>query len=70
MLCALVRTEAGSERHDGLSVLLIPNDAPGVTVHKVEALARRATGSNTIFFDDVRLPGHALIGGKAKAGRS
>ena len=66
VLCALVRTEAGSEKHDGLSVMLIPNDAPGVTVHKIEALARRATGSNTIFFDDVRLPGHALLGAEGQ----
>jgi alkylation response protein AidB-like acyl-CoA dehydrogenase len=42
----------------------IPAGAPGVTIHDDwDALGMRASGSGSVSFDDVRLPGSALGGG-------
>ena len=42
----------------------VPADAPGVTIHDDwDALGMRASGSNSVSFDDVHLPETALRGG-------
>ena len=61
LMIALVRSEAGSERNQGLSQFVIPMDAEGVTVKPIHDL----TGGhefNEVFFEDVRLPATALVG--------
>jgi alkylation response protein AidB-like acyl-CoA dehydrogenase len=50
----LFRTEPGSERHHGLSKLLVPLDAKGVTVRPISQL-NGLSGFAEIFFDDVRV---------------
>ena len=51
----------GGERY---GYALIPADAPGVVVHDDwDALGMRASGSNSVTFDSVRLPASALLGG-------
>ncbi len=61
VMIALVRSEACSERNQGLSQFVIPMDAPGLTVRPIIDL----TGGhdfNEVFFEEVRLPGTALVG--------
>lgn len=61
VMIALVRTDPGSQRNQGLSQFVIPMDAPGVTVRPIIDL----TGGhdfNEVFFEDVRLPATALLG--------
>lgn len=60
-MIALVRTEAGSERQQGLSQLVVPMDAPGVSVKPIIDLTG-AHEFNEVFFDNVRLPANALLG--------
>lgn len=60
-MIALVRSEAGSERQQGLSQFVIPMDTPGVTVKPIIDLTG-AHEFNEVFFEDVRLPAHALLG--------
>ncbi|WP_033289225.1 acyl-CoA dehydrogenase family protein [Amycolatopsis jejuensis] len=58
---ALVRTEPGSQRHAGLSYLLVPMDQPGVEVRPI----RQLTGTsefNEVFFDGART-GESLVVG-------
>jgi alkylation response protein AidB-like acyl-CoA dehydrogenase len=58
---AIVRTEPGTARHDGLSILLIPMRQPGVTVVPI----RQMTGSTEfaeVFFDGARAPVDHVIG--------
>ena len=57
----LLRTEEGSERHTGLSQMMIDLDTPGITVRPIIDM----TGThhfNEIFFEDVLLPHDALVG--------
>jgi alkylation response protein AidB-like acyl-CoA dehydrogenase len=58
----LVRTGQGSVKHEGLSVLLIPNTTPGVTIRRLPTLARRATGTTEIFLDEARVAATAVLG--------
>jgi alkylation response protein AidB-like acyl-CoA dehydrogenase len=58
---ALVRTDARVRAHQGISMLAIPMDAPGVDVRPL----RQITGEyefNEVFFDDVIVPVENLIG--------
>ena len=60
-MIALVRTETGSERQQGLSQFVVPMDAPGVSVKPIIDLTG-AHEFNEVFFDEVRLPANALLG--------
>ncbi|MFD5121943.1 acyl-CoA dehydrogenase family protein [Streptomyces sp. NPDC058385] len=56
-----VRTDP-DDKHGGISVLLIPNDTPGLDIRRLPTLSRHATGTTEIFLDEVRVPGDALLG--------
>jgi len=58
---AIVRTDPSSERHRGLSFLLVPMDQPGVEVRPIVQL----TGSsefNEVFFDDAVTSADNVVG--------
>lgn len=58
----LFRTEEGSKRHKGLSFILVPLDAPGVTVRPIRQI-HGETGFAEIFYDEVRVPvGNRMAG--------
>ncbi|WP_198968737.1 acyl-CoA dehydrogenase family protein [Xylophilus sp. ASV27] len=61
VIAMLVRTDPDN-KHGGLSVLLIPNDTPGMVINKLPTLSRHATGTTEIFLDNVRVPGDAMLG--------
>jgi L-evernosamine nitrososynthase len=50
--------------HERYGYAVVPRDAPGVVVHDDwDALGMRASGSNTVSFEDVPLPSSAIRGG-------
>lgn len=57
-----VRTAKGARRHEGISLFLVPNDAPGLTLRRLDVIGRRVLGLNEVFFDEVRLSSRYLIG--------
>jgi alkylation response protein AidB-like acyl-CoA dehydrogenase len=57
-----VLTRTGGERHRGLSLILVPNDTPGVDIRKMNTIVRRSLGTTEIFFSDVRVPKSNMIG--------
>ncbi len=54
-LFGMFRTDPDSERHRGLTFILIPLDAPGVTVRPIAQLDGEA-GFAEVFLDDVHVP--------------
>jgi len=59
---ALVRTDPDAARpQQGISMLLIPMDAPGVTLRPIQ-LIDGGHEVNEVFFDDVRVPVDQLVG--------
>ncbi|MFS1525772.1 acyl-CoA dehydrogenase family protein [Microbulbifer sp. 2304DJ12-6] len=57
----LFRTEEGSERHKGLSMILVPLDSPGL-IRRPIAQLDGDTGFAELFFDKVRVPVENLLG--------
>ncbi|MHA6730253.1 acyl-CoA dehydrogenase family protein [Devosia sp. A369] len=79
----MVRTDPTSQRHQGLSILLIPMDTPGITVRPLWTIQNEPEApplttyaearTNEVFFENVEVPVSALLGeegdGWAVAGR-
>jgi acyl-CoA dehydrogenase len=55
------RTEPGSERHRGLSYLLIRMDAPGIEVRPIHQITGTAE-FNEVFFTEARTPAANIVG--------
>jgi alkylation response protein AidB-like acyl-CoA dehydrogenase len=64
-LFGLFRSDPASSRHHGLSFLLVPLDAPGVTIRPIRALNGKEAFAE-IFFDDVRVPVENRVGDEGK----
>jgi alkylation response protein AidB-like acyl-CoA dehydrogenase len=63
VILAFVRTDPDAPKHKGISCLLIPTDAPGVTRRPFGSfISPDDTDFNEVFFDDVRVPADNLIG--------
>lgn len=60
-LFALVRTDPESSRHRGLTFVLLPLDAPGVTVRPIRQLDGEV-GFAEVFFDDAHVPFEHVVG--------
>jgi alkylation response protein AidB-like acyl-CoA dehydrogenase len=60
VLIVSVRTGGGDTDADGISLLLVPRDAPGMTLRALRMLD--ATRAADIVFDDVRVRADALVG--------
>ena len=58
----LANTGEENGPHRNKSLFVVPLNAPGVTHHKLEKMALHSSDTAQIFFDDVRVPGHHLIG--------
>ncbi len=62
VIAMLVRTDPKAPKREGLSIFLVPNDAPGLDIRRLPTMARRATGTTEIFVDDVRMPATQMLG--------
>jgi len=58
----LARTGPSGRGRDGLSVFMVPNDAPGLELRRLDTVGRHMLGTYETFYDDVFVPGDALIG--------
>jgi alkylation response protein AidB-like acyl-CoA dehydrogenase len=59
---AFVRTAPDVSSPRALSILLVPRDAPGVTVRTLRKLSGQAVHTCEVFLDDVRVPARNLLG--------
>jgi alkylation response protein AidB-like acyl-CoA dehydrogenase len=58
----LARTDPDVPKHNGLTMFIVPMDAPGVTVRGLRQISGEAE-FNEVFFDDVPLDADAVVGG-------
>ena len=62
VIVTLCRTDASAGRH-GFSLLVVPADAPGLTVHPPEhKMGVRASPTHALTYEDVRVPADYLLG--------
>ncbi len=64
-LFGMFRTDPESQRHRGLSFILAPLDAEGVTVRPIEKLNGKKAFAE-VFFDNARVPVENLLGEEGK----
>jgi alkylation response protein AidB-like acyl-CoA dehydrogenase len=57
----LVRSDAASQRHEGLTMLLVDMRSPGIDVRPIKELTGDAV-FNEVFFDDVQVPLENVLG--------
>jgi alkylation response protein AidB-like acyl-CoA dehydrogenase len=58
-----VRTDKEAvPKHRGISVLLVPNNLPGVECKRLPLIARRAVGTCSVFLTDAKVPKENLLG--------
>ena len=57
-----VRTGKGARKHEGISLLLVDPDSPGVGLRQVPTLARHILGTYEVTLDGVTVPKDALVG--------
>jgi alkylation response protein AidB-like acyl-CoA dehydrogenase len=62
ILCLYVRTDKNVAKHKGISMILVPNDTPGVEMRRIKTIGRKMLHTNEIFFEDVRVPKGNLVG--------
>jgi len=62
VIAMLTRSDKAAVKHKGLTVLLVPNDTPGLDVRRLPTMARRATGTTEIFIDNALVPHANLLG--------
>jgi alkylation response protein AidB-like acyl-CoA dehydrogenase len=62
----LCRSGGPEDRHGNLTFVLVPTNAPGVSMQAIEHANLRYTDSMDVFLDDVRLPASAIVGGPDK----
>ena len=65
----LIRTDPASNRHRGLSWVICPMDAPGLTVRPIRTMAGPQKFAE-VFYDDVRLPLDNVVGGVGEGWRT
>jgi alkylation response protein AidB-like acyl-CoA dehydrogenase len=66
VICVYVKTDTKAHYRKGMSLFLVDNDTPGLTLRKLDMLGRRATGTYELTFDKVRVPPDRLVGGENK----
>jgi alkylation response protein AidB-like acyl-CoA dehydrogenase len=61
MMFCLVRTSTDARRQDGISLLLIDMQSPGITIRPIKTLDEQ-NHVNEVFLDNVRVPVECLVG--------
>lgn len=62
---AVVRSGPAEDRHNNISLVLIPPDAPGVTLEPQDTLGMKGGGTFDVSFQDVEVPVANIVGGEA-----
>ncbi|MDY7031790.1 MAG: acyl-CoA dehydrogenase family protein, partial [Thermodesulfobacteriota bacterium] len=62
IMSVYVRTDKDVPKHKGISLILVPNDLPGIEIRRINTLGRKMLHTNEVFFDDVRVPYENMVG--------
>lgn len=66
-LITLVKSDPNAKKQsEGTSVLIIEADSPGIQINRLDSLGIRATGTNEIVFDNVKVPVENVLGDEGK----
>ncbi|MET0446719.1 MAG: acyl-CoA dehydrogenase family protein [Pseudorhodoplanes sp.] len=66
VICLYARTDTDAHYRQGMSLFLVDNTRPGVSMRKLDMLGRYCMGTYEVTLDNVRVPEDQLIGGVNK----
>lgn len=66
VICLYARTDMDSHYRQGMSLFLVQNDLPGVSMRKLDMLGRYCMGTYEVTLDNVRVPEDQIVGGVNK----
>jgi alkylation response protein AidB-like acyl-CoA dehydrogenase len=66
VICLYARTDTDAHYRQGMSLFLVDNNRPGVSMKKLDMLGRYCMGTYEVTLDNVRVPEDQLIGGVNK----
>lgn len=61
----LARTDRSGAKHQGLTLFMVPGDAPGLDVHGIRTMGPRVV--NDLYFTAVRVPSSSVVGTVGRA---
>ena len=61
----LCRTEEDLPRYKNLNMVLVPKNAPGMTITPMDAISQRGMGTTDVIFEDVEVPVNHILGGES-----
>jgi alkylation response protein AidB-like acyl-CoA dehydrogenase len=61
----VVKSDPKGERYRNLSIVLVPPDAPGVTIEPQDAMGMKGAATCDVTFVDVEVPAANIVGGEA-----
>ena len=61
---AVVNSDPDLPRYENLSILLVPPDAPGVTIEPQQTMGLKGAGTSDVTFQDVEVPAWNIVGGE------
>jgi alkylation response protein AidB-like acyl-CoA dehydrogenase len=64
-ILVLVRTGPDGSKHEGLTLLQVPTDTPGIDIRGIETMEGRVV--NDVFFTDCRVPAENVVGQEGRA---
>jgi len=64
-ILVLVRTDSSSGKHEGLTLLMVPADVPGLEIRAIDTMYGRTV--NDLYFTQVRVPASAVVGTVGRA---
>lgn len=64
-ILVLVRTDASHGKHEGLTLLMVPADVPGLEIRAIDTMHGRTV--NDLYFTQVRVPASAVVGTVGRA---
>ena len=62
---AVVKSDPDAPRYENLSLVLIPTDAPGITIEPQNAMGIKGAATCDVTFEDVGVPAENIVGGEA-----
>lgn len=60
---AVVKSDGAAPRYQNLSLVLIPTDAPGITIELQNAMGIKGASTCDVTFEDVEVPAANIVGG-------
>jgi alkylation response protein AidB-like acyl-CoA dehydrogenase len=67
LIAVQVRTRTGKSGTSGTSTILVPHDAPGLTIREHDKVGRRLGSNGEMVFQDCRVPAENLLGEEGRS---